>query len=118
VTVQAIDRWVVAGKIPVVHRPGSSRELIDTETLLVLVGEVERLRDQSEPRALAKAISALAEAGQLPRRLRPNQSVHELRYEFIHSTPAGRLRQAVELSHLGAALAANARARRRANADR
>ena len=118
VTVQALDRWVGAGKIPVVRRPGSSRQLIDTEALLVIAAEVARLREQGERRALGKAISALAEQGPLPKRLRPNQRAHELRYEFLHSTAAGRMRQAVELSHIGAALAANARARRQATAGR
>jgi hypothetical protein len=116
VTVQALDRWIAAGKIPVVRRPGSSRQLIETEALLLLASEVEQL--QGQPRALAKAISSLAARGQLPRRLRPNQSAQELRYEFLHSTPAGRMRQGIELSHVGAALAADARARGNARAER
>jgi hypothetical protein len=116
VTVQALDRWVASGKLPSVRRPGSSRELIETQALLAVAEEVERLRDQGQSRVLSKAIASLTERGRLPRRLRPNQSAHELRYEFLHSTPAGRLRQAVELSHVGAALAANARARRSAMA--
>jgi hypothetical protein len=118
VTVQALDRWIAAGKLPIVRRPGSSRELLDAEALLVLAAEVDQLRERGESRALAKAISSLAAGGRLPRRLRPNQSAGELRYEFVHSTPAGRLRQAIELSHVGAALAASARARSEAKAER
>jgi DNA-directed RNA polymerase specialized sigma subunit len=118
VTVQALDRWVAAGKIPVVRRVSSSRELIDTEALLALAAEAERLRELGERRVLARAIASLEERERLPRRLRPNQSAQELRYEFLHSTPAGRLQQAVELSHVGAALAANARARGKAQAER
>lgn len=114
VSVQALDRWIGEGKIPVVHRPGSSRALIETEALLMLAETVAPLREQGEPRALAKAIDALVAKERLPRRLRPNQPAQELRYEFLHSTAAGRMRQAVELSHTGAALAANARARRKA----
>lgn len=110
---QALDRWIGAGKIPVVRRPGSSRDLVETEALLLLAQEVAPLRERGESRALAKAIAALAAQGRLPRRMTPNQSAQELRYEFLHSTPAGRLRQAIELSRVGAALAANARARRR-----
>lgn len=109
VTVQALDRWVSAGKIPVVRRPGSSRELVAADALLVIAAEVEDHRDRGAPRALARAISALSERGSLPRRLRPNQSAEELRYEFLHSTPAGRLRQAIELSHVGARLASTHR---------
>lgn len=118
VTVQAVDRWVAAGKILVVRHAGSSRELIDTEALLALAAEAERLREQGERRVLARAIASLDERERLPRRLRPNHSAQELRYEFLHSTPAGRLQQAVELSQVGAALAANARARRQAKAER
>lgn len=118
VTVQALDRWVAAGKIPVFHRPGSSRELIDAQALIALAAEAERLREQGGLRVLARAIASLDERGRLPRRLRPNHSAQELRHEFLHSTPAGRLQQAVELSQVGAALAANARARREAKAGR
>jgi hypothetical protein len=114
VSVQALDRWVAAGKIPVVRRPGSSRELIETDALLALAQEVAPLREQGVPRALSRGIASLEARGQLPRRLRPNQAAKALRYEFIQSTPAGRLRQAIELSQIGAALAANARERRRA----
>ena len=117
VTVQALDRWVRAGAIPVARQPGSSRELIDSEALLSLAAEVERLRIEGESRVLAKAIAALDSDGRLPRRLRPNQSANELRHEFLRSSPAGRLRQGVELSQLGASLAANARTRRKANAE-
>lgn len=116
VAVQALDRWVAAGKIPVVRRAGSSRELIDTEALLALAVEAGRLREQGELRVLARAIASLEECERLPRRLRPNPGAQELRHEFLHSTPAGRLQQAVELSQIGAALAANARARREAKA--
>jgi hypothetical protein len=118
VSVQALDRWIASGKIPVVRRSGSSRERVETEALLVLAEEVAPLREHGEPRALAKAIAALEAHGRLPPRLCPNQSAAELRYEFLHSTPAGRMRQAVELSHVGATLAANARTRQRAKAGR
>lgn len=39
------------------------------------------------------------------RRLVPNQSARELRREFLDSAPEQRLRQAIELSHVGAVLA-------------
>ncbi len=118
VTVQAVDRWVASGKIPAVRRAGSSRALIDAEALIALASEAERLREQGERRVLAAAIASLEERERLPRRLRPNPSAQELRHEFLHSTPAGRLQQAVELSQVGAALAATARARREAKARR
>lgn len=118
VTVQALDRWVAAGKIPAVRRGGSSRALVDSEALIAIAAEAELLREQGELRVLARAIASLDERERLPRRLRPNHSAQELRHEFLHSTPAGRLQQAVELSQVGAELAANARARREAKARR
>lgn len=115
VSVQALDRWIGAGKVPTVRRPGSSRELIDTEALLVLAAEVERLKEQRiGRRTLAQAIATLSGADRLRRRLRPNQSARELRHEYLHSTPAGRLRQGIEVSQTSSALAANYRERQKA----
>lgn len=118
VSVQALDRWVAVGKIPVVRRPGSSRELVETDALLAIAAEATPLREGGAARPLSQAIASLAERRRLPRRLRPNQTARELRHEFLQSTPEGRLRQAVELSQVGATLEANARARRRATAGR
>lgn len=116
VSVQTVDRWIGRGKIPVVRRPGSSRELVETDALLALAAEVTPLREQDEPHALARAVAALDARGGIPRRLRPNQSARELRYEFLHSSPTARMREAIELSHVGAALVAHARARRKSKA--
>lgn len=114
VTVQALDRWVADGSVAAVRRPGSSRELIDSEALLALAAEVAVLRERGVRRPLAKAISMLNDQGRLRRRLRPNQSGRQLRDEFLHSTAAGRLREGIELSQLGASLAANAQQRMKA----
>jgi len=105
VSVQALDRWIAKGAIPTVRRPGSSRELIDTEALLVLAEETARLRDRGERHPLAKALGEITARGALPTRLRPNDTSRQLRYEYLHSSPAARLRQGIELSHLAAALA-------------
>lgn len=112
VSAQALERWVRAGAIPVTRRPGSSRELIDSEALIGLVGEVERLHEAGYGRPLAKAIEALEGAGRLRRKLRPNQPARELRYEFLHTSAAERLRSGIELTHTAHALAAHARARK------
>ena len=110
VSVQALERWARNGALPVVRRPGSSRELIDTEALLVVAAEVERVREQGVERgALAEALRTLRADGRLPRKLRPNQSAAELRHEYLHTTPAERLRMAVELSELADALAGRAK---------
>jgi DNA-binding transcriptional MerR regulator len=110
VSVQALERWVRSGAFPVVRKPGSSRELIDTEALLVVAEEVGRLREQGVERgALAEALRTLRAEGRLPRKLRPNQSAAELRHEYLGTTPAERLRAAAELNELSSALAGRAK---------
>jgi excisionase family DNA binding protein len=107
VSVQALERWVASGALPVVRVPGSSRQLIDAEALLVLAGEVMVLRERDERRGVvATALRRLQAEGRLPRKLRPNQSARELRHEYLHTSPAERLRQGVELSELATSLAA------------
>ena len=114
VSVQALERWVGRGALPVVHVPGSSRQLIDAEALLVLAEEVADRREQGDRRGVvAAALRHLEAAGRLPRKLRPNQSARELRHEYLHTTPAERLRQGIELSELAASLAARPRKTRR-----
>ena len=113
VSVQALERWVRNGAIPVVRKPGSSRELIDAEALFAVAEEVARLRERGVERgALAAALGTLQSEGRLPRKLRPNQSATELRHEYLHTTPAERLRNAVILSETAHALAGRAKARR------
>lgn len=116
VSAQALERWVRGGEIPAVRRPGSSRELIDSEALLAIVQEVSRLRDAGRARPLSAAIHRLNAERRMPRRLRPNQPARELRREYLQTTPADRLRSGIELSQVGLALAATARARTKAGA--
>jgi DNA-binding transcriptional MerR regulator len=111
VSVQALERWVRNEALPVVRKPGTSRELIDAEALLVVAEEVGRLRDQGVERgALAAALRGLNAEARLPRKLRPNQPAAELRNEYLHTTPAERLRAAAELSELASVLAGRAKA--------
>lgn len=117
VSVQALERFVQSGAIPAARKPGSSRELIDSEALLVLAEEVGRLREAGHSRPLGLALRNLAEAGRMPRKLRPNQSAKELRYEFLHTSPADRLRAAAQLARTGSILAADARQRKARVAD-
>ncbi len=106
VSVTALDNWIRRGRLPVVRRPGSSREQIDADALLDLAEEVTRLREDGQVRALlATAFERLAEHG-LPRpRLRPNQSAGELREHYRQTTPDERLREVAELSRVLTALA-------------
>jgi excisionase family DNA binding protein len=111
VSLQALERWVRNGAIPAVRKPGSSRELIDAEALLLVAEEIGRLREQGLERgALAQALRRLNAEARLPRKLRPNQSAAELRQEYLSTTPAERLRAAAELSELAGALAGRAKA--------
>lgn len=104
---QALERWVRCGAIPVTRKPGSSRALIDAEALLAVAAKVTCLRERGETRGVvATALRNLAREERMPRRLCPNQSARELRYEYLHSTPAERLRTAAALAELGVSLAA------------
>lgn len=106
ISVQALERWVRSGSLPVARVPGSSRELIDAEALLVLAEEVTRLREAGQGRGIvASALRGLKAEGRLPRKLRPNQSARELRHEYLHTTPEERLRTGVALSEVGTRLA-------------
>ena len=113
---QALDRWVKAGKLPTVKRPGSSRELLDRDPLIRLVEEARRLEDAGETHPVAKAIHNLSEQGLLRRKPEPNQSAEELRFEFLNSTPEGRFDSTVALAHAGFELAKAAQTAQRASA--
>lgn len=113
---QALERWVRAGSIPVMRKPGSSRELIDRDPFIRLLVEVRSLREAGHQRPVAKAIRTLEQRGHLVTQRRPNQSANELRWEYLHTTPYQRLRNAVVLSTTAHALAARARARRQETA--
>lgn len=114
VSPQALERWVGQGQIPTIRRPGSSRELIDRDALIVLLAQTDTFKEAGASRPLAKAIAALSGSARLAPRPAPNQSAGELRYECEHSTPAGRMRSAVALSQTASVMAARARARQRA----
>jgi hypothetical protein len=114
VSVQALEPWIERGLLATVRRPGSSRELIDAEALIVLAGEVVKRRDAGEDRGVvAASLHDLERSGRIPRKLRPNQTARELRRTFVETTPQQRLRDVAELSETAIALAtAGARARK------
>ncbi len=107
---QALERWVRAGALATVTRPGSSRELIERDALLRLAAEVRR--HEGEARPVAAAITALGK--RLAPKPRPNSPARELRYEYLHTSPADRLRTTVTLSETLHAMAARARERQAA----
>jgi hypothetical protein len=113
ISVTALDRWIAAGRIPAVRRPGG-REEVEAEALVELLAEVRRLReDEGATRGVvAAALGRLAERGLPAARLRPNVPPAELRSSYLASTPVERLRQTAELSYAATALA-RAGARRR-----
>lgn len=106
---QGLERLVREGALPTVRRPGSSRELLLSEALLLVAAEASRLREAGEARPIAKAVRALDANGRMPRVLRPNAAAAELLYEFEHTTPADRLRAGEALSRAAAMLAGRAR---------
>jgi hypothetical protein len=107
VSVQALERWIERGLLAVARKPGSARELVDTETLIVLLEEVDRRRDAGEDRGVvAASLRELERTGRLPRKLRPNQPADELRRGFLTTTPHERLSDVAELSRTAVALAA------------
>ena len=106
VSVTALERWIAAGKLPTVRRAGR-REEVDADSLLDLVEEVRRLRDDEgvSRGVVAEALRRLAERG-LPRpSVRPNTPPGELRRSYVSSTPAQRLAEAAELSLAATTLA-------------
>src|SRR2546425_7569188 len=114
VTVQALERWIHRGLLPVARKPGSSRELVDTDALLALAGEVAELREAGRTRGLlAAAFRELEHSGHLPRKLRPNESARELRAAYLRTTPGQRLRDVADLSRTVDVLAAAGRRHRR-----
>lgn len=113
VSVNALERWIAADRLPTVRRPGSSREEIDADALLDLAVEVGRLREEGVERGvLAAAFERLAAEGKPRPRLRPNMPAHELRADFLRSTPLERLIVGADLSYTGAVLAEYGRRQR------
>ena len=113
VSTTALERWVGAGRLPVVRRPGG-REEVAADALLDLAEEVARLREDGVARGvLAQALRHLERRGLPRRRLRPNEPAGELRARFRQTTPLERLRETAELSYAVTTLAGYG-ARRRA----
>jgi hypothetical protein len=111
VSVPALERWIRAGRLPVVRRPGSSREEIDSDALVDLATEVTRLREAGRSRGvLAEAFRRLEAEGKARPRL-PGEPgwfpdhTEERRVEFARTTPAERIAEAIELSELATSLA-------------
>jgi hypothetical protein len=107
VSVTALDKWIARGRLPVVRRPGSSRQEIDADALLDLAQEVTQLREAGETRGvLATAFERLAKQGRPRPKARPNQSARDLRAQYKRTTPRERLRETAELSRVLTELAA------------
>jgi hypothetical protein len=107
VTVPALERWIERGRLPVVRRPGVTREEVDADAAFDLAVEVTRLREQgARYGVLAAAFERLAERGAARPKLRPNESSRELREFYEQTTPLERLGIGAELSAVGTTLAA------------
>jgi hypothetical protein len=107
VSVTALDKWIARGRLPVVRRPGSSRQEIDADALLDVAEEVTRVREAGRERGvLAAAFERLEATGRPRPKPRPNQSPRELRDHYLRTTPRERLAEAAELSRVQTDLAA------------
>jgi hypothetical protein len=105
VSVNALERWIEAGRLPTVRRPGSNRAEIDADALLDVAVEVDLLRDEGVRRGvLAGAFERLAAKGKPRRRPRPNMSARLLREDYLRSTPLERLETGAGLSYSGTVL--------------
>jgi hypothetical protein len=115
VSVQGLEPWIELGVLPTVRKPGSTRELLDAEALIVVAEEVTRRREAGQSRGVvAASLRELERTERLPRKLRPNQPAHELRREFLETSPQRRLRDFAALSRTAASIAAaGAEARKR-----
>jgi hypothetical protein len=115
VSVTALDKWIGRGRLPVVRRPGTSREQIDTDALLELAEEVTRLRESGGKRGLLAASLARLSEEERPRpKLRLSRSARELREHDAPTAPSERLGEIAELSEVLTNLAARgAKAARR-----
>ncbi len=120
VSVTALDKWIGRGRLPVVRRPGSSRDQVEAGALLDLAQEVTRLREVGQTRGvLAKAFERLAKRGKPSPKLHPNQSARELRQHYLRTTSRDRLKETADLSRVLTSLAtrgAAARERRTSSA--
>ena len=122
VSVTALERWIERGAIPVHQRSSSSREELETKTVIELAVEIRALRETGRERALLATALARrdsadksAQPGAMgTRRFFPDQS-KERRQEFALLTPGERVAQAIRLSRSAtriAAAAASARSSR------
>jgi hypothetical protein len=108
ISLTALQRWIAAGRLPVVRRPGG-REEVEAAALLDLLEEVQRLREAEgvSRGAVAAAFRSLATRGFPRSNLRPNTPATELRRSYLQSTPVERLCETAELSHAATVLAAH-----------
>lgn len=109
---QALERWVEEGRLPVLRRPGSTREMVDCDALLRVLDVAQALREAGSRRPLGRAFRILDEQGRLLRHVQPNPGTAELRRELEATTPEQRLRELSKLSqslHRLAAAAAEQR---------
>lgn len=115
VSLTALDKWIARGAIPVMRRSSSSRQEVDTNTVIDLAVEIRALQATGRTRGLlATALARLNPADENApaaamgtRGFFPDQT-EERRREFALLTPGERVAQAITLSRSATRIAAAA----------
>jgi DNA-binding transcriptional MerR regulator len=102
VSLNALDKWIRRGAIPVERRASSSRQEVQTRAVVDLAVEIRGLRETGRTSALlATALAPMGARGFFPDQAR------ERRRELRLLTPAERVAQAIKLSRSATRIAAS-----------
>jgi DNA-binding transcriptional MerR regulator len=106
VSLNALDKWIRRGAIPVERRASSSRQEVQTRAVVDLAVEIRGLRETGRTSALLATALARMAAPMGARGFFPDQA-RERRRELRLLTPAERVAQAIKLSRSATRIAAS-----------
>jgi DNA-binding transcriptional MerR regulator len=106
VSLNALDKWIRRGAIPVERRASSSRQDVQTRAVVDLAVEIRGLRETGRTSALLATALARMAAPMGARGFFPDQA-RERRRELRLLTPAERVAQAIKLSRSATRIAAS-----------
>jgi hypothetical protein len=117
VSLTTLDKWVARGALPVLRHGSSSRDELQTESVIELADHVQALREGGLERALIAAAIARRDAARVEAK-RPTMGApdffpdeHLRRWEDLALSAGERVAQAIELSRTATAIAAAAASR-------